>query len=225
MKNQILLLLLIISVKVLGQKPELNKESIDYYFTYTDYVNNTPNLPEKAYITVKMENPNSIIYKDINVSSTDQKLKKGYTIWAIKYKGALYHNLLLTNYEIAQGHAFGKFAVTGKKINVILLDTKRDKKAIGRNANPYGGGLVASALYKPNNTAWKDKEGNEYKVLFYNAEAPFFSPTYKENAFVTLLTTKDLVGLTNNDPLILDKMKNGEYYVEDFLEFARKENE
>lgn len=225
MKKQILFLFFLInSVLAFGQT-ELEKEPIDYYFTYNDYVNNIPNIPEKAYITIKEENPNSIIYKEIFSESTNKKIKKGYTIWGIKYKGQLFHNLLLTNYEIAKDHAFGKFSVTGKKFNVIILDTKKDKKAIGRNGNPYGGGIVASALYKPNNTEWKDKDGNSYKILVFNAESPNMSPVRKENALVMLLTSKDVANFNNNDPAIIEKLSKGEYYVEEFLEFARKENE
>ncbi|QOW09492.1 hypothetical protein Q73A0000_03485 [Kaistella flava (ex Peng et al. 2021)] len=225
MKKQILFLFFLInSVLAFGQT-ELKKEPIDYYFTYNDYVNNIPNIPEKAYITIKEENPNSIIYKEILSESTNKKIKKGYTIWGIKYKGQLFHNLLLTNYEIAKDHAFGKFSVTGKKFNVIILDTKKDKKAIGRNGNPYGGGIVASALYKPNNTEWKDKDGNSYKILVFNAESPNMSPVHKENALVMLLTSKDVANFNNNDPAIIEKLSKGEYYVEEFLEFARKENE
>ncbi|KIA90206.1 hypothetical protein [Kaistella jeonii] len=225
MKKQILFLLLLINSVIISGQTEVRKESIDYYFTYNDFVNNKPNIPEKAYITIKEENPNSIIYKEILAESTNKKIKKGYTIWGIKYKDQLFHNLLLTNYEIAQDHAFGKFTVTGKKFNVIILDTKKDKKAIGRNGNPYGGGLVASALYKPNNTEWKDRDGNNYKILVYNAEFPTMSPSYKENALVMLLTAKDVANFNNNDPAIIKKLSKGEYYLEEFLEFARKENE
>ena len=218
------LFLLINSIIIFGQTESI-KEPIEYYFTYSDFVKNHPNIPEKAYITIKEENPNSIIYKEILSESTNKKIKKSYTIWGIKYKGQLFHNLLLTNYEIAQNHAFGKFSVLGKKFNVIVLDTKKDKKAIGHNGNPYGGGIVASALYKPNNSEWKDKDGNNYKILFFNAESPEMSPSHKENALVTLLTAKDVANFNNNDPFVIDKLKKGEYYLEDFIEFAKKENE
>ncbi|WP_395092850.1 hypothetical protein ACF3NR_02225 [Vaginella massiliensis] len=224
MKKQILFLFLINSILLFGQI-ELKKEPIDYYFTYQDFISNKPNIPEKAYITVKEENPNSFIYKEILSESTNKKIKKGYTIWGVKYKGELYHNLLLTNYEIAQDHAYGKFSITGKKFNVIILDTKKDRKAIGRNGNPYGGGLVAAALYKPNNTEWKDKKGNKYKILFYDAETPDMTATYKGNVFVKLLTAKNIADFNNNDPTIIEKLKKDEYYLEDFLDFAKKQNE
>lgn len=84
--------------------------------------------------------------------------------------------------------------------------------------------MVAAALYKPTNSVWVDRTGNKYKVLFYDAENPFMSPTYKENVLVRLLTAKDVAEFYNNDPLIIDKLKKGEYYIEDFLEFAEKEN-
>jgi len=223
MKKQILSLLLFCSIAIFGQN-ELKKEQIDYYFTYQDFINNTPNNPEKAVITIKEKYPNSFTYNQILSESTNKKLKKGYTIWGIKYNGELYHNLLLTNYEIAQDHAFGKFIVTGKKFNIIVLDVKKDKKAIGRNSNPYGGGLVAAALYKPNNSNWKDKSGNSYKVLFYDAENPDMTATYKGNVFVKLLTAKNVADFNNNDPIIIEKLKNDEYHLEDILEFAKKQN-
>lgn len=200
---------------------DLKKDSVDYYFTYQDYTNNKP---EKAIITIKEHYPNSFRYDKILSASTNGKIKRGYNIWGIKYGNELYHNLLLTNYEIAQDHAYGKFKLVGKRINVILLDMIKDKKAIGHNGNPYGGGLVAAALYKPTNSVWVDRNGNKYKVLFYDAQNPFMSPVDKENVMVRLLTAKDVAALYNNDPMIIDKLKNGEYYVEDFLEFAEKEN-
>lgn len=202
---------------------ELKKESIDYYFTYEDYVNNRPNLPEKAYITIKQENPNSIIYGKILSESTHKKIKKGYTIWGIKYKGELYHNMLLTNY-IYKGDAFGKFSIMGKRFNVVILDTKKDKKAIGSNSNPYGGGLVAAALYKTYKSTWKDRQGNSYKVIFYDNKNPMMSPTDEKNIFVRLLDTKTLLDIYENDPTIIEKLKKDEYYLEDFLEFVNKEN-
>lgn len=222
-KHFSLFVMLFYYINLFGQT-DLKKESIDYYFTYQDYVNNTPNKPEKAVITIKEHYPNSFRYDKILSEATNGKIKRGYTIWGIKYNNELYHNLLLTNYEIAQDHAYGKFKIVGKRINVILLDMIKDKKAIGRNGNPYGGSLVAAALYKPVNSVWMDKAGNKYKVLFYDAENPFMSQTYKENVMVRLLTAKDIAEFYNNDPLIIDKLKKGEYYVEDFLEFAEKEN-
>ena len=225
MRKQILFLLFFIPYAITFGQVEIKKEQIDYYFTYENFVDDTPNLPEKAYIIIKQENPNSIIYKDILTESANKKIKKSHTIWGIKYKGALYYNLLLANYQIAQDHAFGKFRITGKKLNVVVLDTQKDKKAIGNNGNPYGHGLVAIALYKPNNTILKDKNGNTYKVLFYNAESSFVTMNLEQKVFVKLLSTQDIVDFYNNDPFIIEKLKNGTYYLEDFLAFAEKENE
>ena len=225
MKRSLLFLFFVInSILTFGQD-EPTKEPIDYYFTYQDFLNNTPNIPEKAYIIIKSKTENSLLYKDILSETTNKKIKKGYTIWGIKYNGDLYHNLLLTNYEIAKDHAYGKFSITGKKFNVIILDTEKDKKAIGFNSNPYGGGLVASALYKTYKSTWKDKSGNSYKIIYYNAENPVMSPSYKENALVKLLDTPSLLQLYNNDPALIEKLKKDEYYLEDFVEFVNKENQ
>lgn len=224
MKRSLLFFVVVFFVSFIYGQEELKKESIDYYFTYEDYVNNTPNLPEKAYITIKQENPNSIIYGGIFSESTNKKIKKGYTIWAIKYKGELYHNMLLTNYEIAKERAFGKFNIIGKRFSVIILNTKDDKKAIGHNSNPYGGGLVAAALYKKYESTWKDKDGKSYKVIFLDTQNPIISPTHNKNVIVRLLNTPAILDLYKNDPVIIEKLKKKEYYLEDFLEFVNKEN-
>lgn len=225
MKRSLLFFVVVFFVSFIYGQEELKKESIDYYFTYEDYVNNTPNLPEKAYITIEQENPNSIIYGGIFSESTNKKIKKGYTIWAIKYKGELYHNMLLTQYEIAQRRAFGKFSIMGKRFNVIILNTKEDKKAFSQfRLNPYGGGLVASALYKEHKNTWKDKNGNSYKVIFLDTQNSIISSTEKKNVIVRTLDTPTILELYKNDLTIIEKLKNNEYYLEDFLEFVNKEN-
>ena len=128
--------------------------------------------------------------------------------------------------DIYQFKAFAKFDIIGKKYMVILLDEKVDKKAIGYN-NPYaGGGLIGVALnIKPKNS-WKDKNGKTFRILYIDIENPMRGPKgLEKNAIGICLNTQQVLKLHNSDTAIVAKLKNNEYFVEDFIEFVNKANQ
>ncbi|MDC8026596.1 hypothetical protein NBY09_10550 [Elizabethkingia anophelis] len=104
------------------------------------------------------------------------------------------------------------------------MDENKDRKAIGYN-NPYGGGLLGAALNMRPKSSWKDKQGNTFKILYIDIENPARPKgSGQKNAIALLLDTQKVIELNNNSPEIIQKLKNNEYYVEDFLEFVNNAN-
>ncbi|MCT3960919.1 hypothetical protein [Elizabethkingia anophelis] len=225
MKKTILLYLLVYFYGVVSaQKNKNSFEKIDYYFTYKNYVENKPNIPEEAKIDIVENNSQYINYKSIISISTGEKIKKYFLIWGIKYNNELYFNMLNAPIEVNARKIFAKFDIVGKRYYVILLDTNKEKKAIGFNSNPYGGGIVGGVLNMKSKSTWKDKGGNSYKILFLDIQNPTISPSNPDNSLPLVLNTEKVLELYNNDPLIIDKLKKNEYMVEDFINFINNEN-
>lgn len=125
---------------------------------------------------------------------------------------------------IYQNKTFAKFNIIGKRFMVILLDEKKDSKAIGYN-NPYGGGLIGAALNMKPKSSWKDKNGNSFKILFIDKENLIrIKSSGIKNAIAYLLDTKKIIELSNNSEEVIEKLKNNEYFVEDFINFVNDAN-
>ncbi|MCT4011149.1 hypothetical protein HZQ24_02170 [Elizabethkingia anophelis] len=200
---------------------QTQKEYI-YYNGYDDYLNN--NQMQPAVVTyVKGFTPNAILIDDFKYKDSDKTAKKERLSWALKDGNDLYLSMYNASY-IYQNKTFAKFSIIGKKYMVILLDENKDRKAIGYN-NPYGGGLLGAALNMRPKSSWKDKQGNTFKILYIDVENPARPKgSGQKNAIALLLDTQKVIELNNNSPEIIQKLKNNEYYVEDFLEFVNNAN-
>ncbi|MDE5488640.1 hypothetical protein [Elizabethkingia meningoseptica] len=215
--------LFIFPILFLGQIlfSQTQKEYI-YYNGYDDYLNNNPMQP--TVITyVKEFTPNAILIDTFKYKDSDKTAKKERLSWALKDGNDLYLSMYNASY-IYQNKTFAKFNIIGKKYMVILLDEKTDRKAIGHD-NPYGGGLLGAALNMKPKSSWKDKHGNTFKILYIDIETPYRSKgSGQKNVIALLLDTQKIIELNENSSEIIQKLKNNEYYVEDFIEFVNNAN-
>lgn len=193
-----------------------------YYDGYDDYINNNPMQPEVV-TYVKEFTPNAILIDSFKYTQSNKTAKKERLSWALFDGKDLFLNMYNASY-IYQNKTFAKFNIIGKRFMVILLDEKKDSKAIGYN-NPYGGGLIGAALNMKPKSSWKDKNGNSFKILFIDKENLIrIKASGIKNAIAYLLDTKKIIELSNNSEEVIQKLKNNEYFVEDFLNFVNNAN-
>lgn len=198
-------------------------ETFTYYNGYNDYINDTPIKPE-ILTFIKVKNSKYILVDSYDFKENDN-LKKEKNAWALKYENDIYMNMSNASF-IPKNKVFAKFDIIGKKYMVILLDEKEDSKAIGIVYNPYGGGLLGSALDREPKRSWRDKNNKSFKILFIDKENLIRGPRgLEKNVLAYLLDSQKILELYNKEEVIVQKLKKDEYFVEDFIEFVNKANQ
>jgi hypothetical protein len=220
MKIKILLLALLFSQLISAQ----TEENFTYYYSYEDYLSNTP-VEQEVITIVKEQTSKYILMNSQTYKNNGERAKKAIHAWSLKYNDGIYMNMGNAAF-ISSGKTFAKFDIIGKNFMVILLDEKEDRKAISYN-NPYaGGGLIGAALNMKPKSSWKDKNGKTFKILYIDIENLMRGPRgLEKNVIGLLLDTQKILELYNNDEVVIEKLKKDNYLVEDFIEFVNKANQ
>ena len=68
------------------------------------------------------------------------------------------------------------------------------------------------------------KKGNSYKVLLIDIDKSNNTSDDRDVSFGHIVDTKKILKITNNDPEVISKLKNDQYYLEDIIALVNDEN-
>lgn len=217
MKRIFILINIAIFQIVLSQS---NYKQYDFFNGYDDYLANNPMRPEIVG-NAKEITKQYIQFSDYKFKENDRKAKEARLAWALSDGKDLYFNMADASY-IYTYNIYAKFNIINDNYMVILLDEKRDRKAIGYNA-PYGGGIVGAVLNMKPKSSWKDKDGNSFKILLIEKNKLIRHDGKRSHRVIAyLVDTKKILELTNNNPEIIEKLRKDNYKVEDFLQLINE---
>lgn len=217
MKKIFLISTLILSNFLFSQK---NVDNFEFYYGYKDYLEDKP---IKSNVKAEIKEVSDKIFKagSFRYKDTDKKAKPENFTWAIKYNNDVYFSMWNAAYIYSD--YFVKVDIVGKKYMVIFLNEKTDRKAIG-SSNPYGGGIVGAVLNMKPKSNWKDKNGNSYRILLVDFENPNITRSRPKDNNAYLVDTKKILEITKNDSIVIEKLKEDKYTIEDFAKFINENN-
>ncbi|MEP6262876.1 MAG: hypothetical protein ABJ092_14965 [Gillisia sp.] len=167
--KKILFILSILTLMSCGtQKIALNElhtlDPVTLYETTNTYLNDKP-MNVDAGVLIKDKSNQHITIKGIYDLKTGEKIEKGISAWALKYKDENYFNLGYST-DLNHWNSYAKLDIEGKYSAVIIDDNS--PYILKSSGNTYGGGvagvLIAESLKWNKN--WKDKNGNKKKIIF-----------------------------------------------------------
>ncbi|SIR14275.1 hypothetical protein [Chryseobacterium indoltheticum] len=220
MMKALVLVFTALSAFVFAQNEKLN--DVEFYYGFTDY--KSRNLSKSdVYAEIKSQNENYVQISSFRFADTDKKARKENRAWLMKYNDKLYFNMTYAAY-IFSYDTFCKVDIIGKKHILLYLDEIKDKKAISYN-NTNSGGVLTEVIFntKPK-FSWKDKKGNSYKVLLIDIDKSNNTSDDRDVSFGHIVDTKKILKITNNDPEVISKLKNDQYYLEDIIALVNNEN-
>ena len=214
MDKKILIILLFLTF--CSAKSQENFREFKYYDIYEDYVSNKPIEPILNTEIKELNSEYIKIGKKFD-KITNKKSKIENSAWALEYQNNLYFNMIYASY-IYEWDTFAKFDIIGKNYMLVILDEKKERKAIGTN-NPYGGSAVGVLLNMKPKSSWLDNKGNTFKILLIDRINPLrIKASGIKNVLAYLVDTKKILELSQNNPETIEKLKNQNYKLEDFVE-------
>ncbi|WP_042721508.1 hypothetical protein [Flavobacterium sp. B17] len=215
--RKILLLACFISFNLYFTQTNEDIDNFEFYYGYKDYLNDAP-VKSKVKGEIKTATEKYFKVSKFRYKDTDEKAKPENFTWAIKFNNDLY--LSMWNAAYIYSDSFVKVDIVSKRYWVVFLNEKKDSKVIGAN-NPYGGGLIGAALNIRPRSSWKNKNGENYKILLIDFENPNITRSRPKDANAFLVDTKKILEVTNNDPEVIEKLKEEKYTIEDFANFIK----
>lgn len=171
--KKIALILFVLSLASCGIKKiplsELDTlDSVELYETTTDFLNKQP-MTDNAGVLIKDQSDQHITIKGIFDKKTGEKIDKGISAWALKYKDNNYFNLGYST-DINHWNSYAAFDIEGKYSAIIIDDNS--PSILKTTSTAYGGGLAGSLIAESLkwNKNWKDKNGVKKKILFIDTQ-------------------------------------------------------